>query len=384
MQSCRDVLKGLEGGSHASLLMARYLRETKGENDKSDEAVDARANLFDRMREVAQKAQPIYAQAFERRQDALSKAGAARTFETLGPMIVGLGGSNVLETGLTLNPLYGAPMIPGASIKGVVAHYCSKVLGEADPDYKGPALDDRNQPTQTAGKIYETLFGKVDRTYNADGTLSPVPPDEMSGGYLRFYDAWIEPGSLKAAFVDDVMTPHHGDYYGGKEKLPTDFDDPNPVTFMTVQGRFEVRVGCETGGLDDAGRAKWLDFALNLTEKALTAWGIGGKIRAGYGRLRVVESEEEKKLKAARAKAQDLKEAGWEYAEGDVFTVKCDSVKEVKGKLKRKFVIDGEAAGQIKEIRFEIVPEVEKGQTFTAKVKRLDKPNKAYIMEKID
>ena len=366
--------------------MARYLRETKGENDKSEEAIAARADLFVQMQKAAGEAYQVYEKAFERRQEALAKAGAPRTFETVSPMVVGLGGSNVLETGLTLNTLYGAPMIPGSSIKGVVAHYCSKILGATDPAYLGPNLDDRNTPRQEAGKIYEALFGKVDRIYNADGTVSPVPPEEMSGGYLRFYDAWIEPGSFKDAFVNDVMTPHHGDYYGGKagHDLPTDFDDPNPVTFMTIQGRFEVRVGCETGDLPEEERRQWLDFALELTEKALTAWGIGGKIRAGYGRMQAVASEEEKKAKADQAKAQKLKEAGWEYAEGTILTVKCDSVKEVKGKLKRKFVIDGEAAGQIKEIRFETVPEVEKGQTFSARVKRHDKANKAYIMEKLD
>ena len=62
-------------------------------------------------------------------------------------------------------------------------------------------------------------------------------------------------------------------------------------------------------------------------------------------------------------------------------TVECVSVKEVKGKMKRKFAIVGEAND--KDIRFEPAPEVEKGQTFTAKVKRIDKSNKAYILEKV-
>ena len=283
MQSCRDVLMGLQGGSNSSLLMARYLRETKGEMDKSDEAIAARGELFDRMRKAAVAAHPVYQQAFKLRRKALDKVSAPRDFETVGLMIVGLGNSNVLETGLILNPLYGAPMIPGSSIKGVVAHYCSQVLGASDPAYQGPDLDARNNPRQKAGEIYEALFGKVDRTYNADGTA--IPSEEISGGYLRFYDAWLRPESLKEAFIEDVITPHHGDYYGGTAPLPTDFDDPNPVAFMAVKGCFEVRVGCETGGLDEAERAKWLTFALDLTERALTAWGVGGKIRAGYGRM---------------------------------------------------------------------------------------------------
>ncbi len=379
MQSCRDVLKGLDkGGANASLLMARYLKETKGEKDKSDEAIAARDKLFCRMMEAAKNAQFIYKEAFQRRKEDLNEISAPRTFETLSPMAVGLGGSNVLETGLTLNHLYGVPMIPGSAIKGIVAHYCSTVLGAADPAYRGPALDDRNRPAKEAGEVYETLFGKVDRVYNADGTVSDVPPDEMSGGYLRFFDAWIEPDSLNGAFVKDVMTPHHGDYYAGREDAPSDFDDPNPVTFMTVRGKFEVRVGCEESDPDK--RKEWLAFALNLTERALAAFGVGGKVRTGYGRMRAIKSAEETKAEAAQAKAQELKEAGWAFAEGETVTVECVSAKEVKGKLKRKFAIAGEA----KDVRFEAVPEVEKGQTFAARVKRIDKANKAYIMEKLE
>ena len=377
MQSCRDVLKSLQGGDNASLLMVRYLRAAL---DGTQEGVDAKKDIFDHMRTAAAAAQPIYARAFHLRREALSGVSAARTFETLGPMIVGLGGSNVLETGLTLNTLYGTPMIPGASVKGIVAHYCSQVLGAADPAYLGPALDDRNQPTQPAGEIYEALFGKVDRVYNAGGTVSPVPTGEMSGGYLRFYDAWLEPDGLRDAFVDDVMTPHHGDYYGGKADLPTDFDDPNPVTFMAVQGRFEVRVGCEEP--DPGKRREWLAFAMDLTQKALEAWGLGGKTRAGYGRMKAVLSAEETKARADQAKARELRESGWAHAEGEVLTVRCIEVKPFKGKMKRKFAIEGETDG--KDVRFESVPEVEKGQTFAARVRRIDKANKAYIMEKSD
>ena len=381
MQSCRNVLKGLQGGENACLIMARYLRETKGENDKSDEAITARADLFVQMQKAAGEAYQVYEKAFERRQEALAKAGAPRTFETVSPMVVGLGSSNVLETGLTLNTLYGAPMIPGSSIKGVVAHYCSKILGATDPAYLGPNLDDRNTPRQEAGKIYEALFGKVDRIYNADGTVSPVPPEEMSGGYLRFYDAWIEPGSFKDAFVNDVMTPHHGEYYGGKADLPTDFDDPNPVTFMTIQGRFEVRVGCETGDLPEEERRQWLDFALDLTERALTAWGIGGKIRAGYGRMQAVASEEEKKAKAAQKQADQRQSKGWLHKEGETMSLTC--VDWNKKHQKSRFQTDDGKPFQWQGK----APTVEKGESVTVKIVKIgliDRSNEGYFIEPVN
>ena len=62
--------------------------------------------------------------------------------------------------------------------------------------------------------------------------------------------------------------------------------------------------------------------------------------------------------------------------------VECVSVKDVKGKMKRKFAIVGEEGG--KDVRFEPAIDVEKGQIFAAKDKRIDKSNEAYIMEKID
>ena len=38
-------------------------------------------------------------------------------------------------------------------------------------------------------------------------------------GFITFHDAWISPEALSKTdegLLEDVMTPHHGDYYGGK------------------------------------------------------------------------------------------------------------------------------------------------------------------------
>ena len=283
MQSCRNVLMELKGGSNAGLLMARYL---KAATDGSVDFIKARKVLFEQMKNAAEKACDIYEQAFKQRQNALDEVSTARVFETVGPMVVGLGGSNVLEVGLTLNTLYGAPMIPGTSIKGITAHYCSQVLGATDgnENYKGPALNARNQPTQQAGIIYEALFGKVDQSYDVTKGVIAVPLEERNGGYLHFYDAWILPESFKDALTEDVMTPHHGAYYSCENDLPTDFDNPTPISFMTIQGKFEVRIGCEEP--DPEERKKWQDFAMKLIQEALKSHGVGGKIRAGYGRMK--------------------------------------------------------------------------------------------------
>ena len=68
MQSCRNALKSLklESCENASLLMARYLKETKTD-DKDDNAIQARDDLFEAMKSAAHKAKEIYKTAFERR-----------------------------------------------------------------------------------------------------------------------------------------------------------------------------------------------------------------------------------------------------------------------------------------------------------------------------
>ena len=88
----------------------------------------------------------------------------------------------------------------------------------------------------------------------------------------------------------DVMTPHHS----------SDFADPTPINFLTVKGDFEIFIGCANLEAD----RKWIDFAFSLAEEALKHYGIGGKIRAGYGKMERVSSAEEKKAQEEARKAQ--------------------------------------------------------------------------------
>jgi CRISPR-associated protein Cmr6 len=183
-------------------------------------------------------------------------------------MIVGLGSSNVLETGLTLHFLYGTPFIPGSALKGLAAHYCSAVWGAgAESDFKGPERDNKGNITKPAGKHYHFLFGSTE-----------------DSGFLTFHDAWITPESLPGSLVQDVITPHHGEYYSEREErsAPSDFDDPNPVTFLSVRGDFDVHISCD--GEDGEQKKGWEELAADLLTQALSNWGIGSKTSSGYGR----------------------------------------------------------------------------------------------------
>jgi CRISPR-associated protein Cmr6 len=104
-------------------------------------------------------------------------------------------------------------------------------------------------------------------------------------GHNLFHDAWITPESLAGSLKRDVMTPHHPQYYMASKDsdiAPTDFDDPNPVAYLSVAGAFRVVVSCDVEG-DDGG--KWANLALKLVCEALDRWGVGGKTSSGYGRL---------------------------------------------------------------------------------------------------
>jgi len=255
IQACRNALLDLSekdkliNSSNAGLILARYLKEQKEDGHADNQKV--RENLLNAAILAVDKPD-FYRSAFERRNKVLG--GTSGIFKIInGRMIIGLGGSNVLETGITLNHIYGTPIIPGSALKGLAAHYCASVWGN-DPKFS------------KTGEYYDFMFGSTE-----------------DAGFLAFHDAWIKPSSLSGSLVRDVMTPHHSKYYAsqGKDAAPTDFDDPTPLTFLSVKGEFEIRVSCENGGKE--GKA-WERIAMQLLKQALENWGIGGKTSSGYGR----------------------------------------------------------------------------------------------------
>jgi CRISPR-associated protein Cmr6 len=266
VQSCRDAIYPLNlqvlepHAANAGLILARYLKERQ---DGSKEAQSAREELLNAASTAARNASPLYKAAFARRRETLG--GHRGTFKADGRLVVGLGASNVIETGLTLNHIYGVPIIPGSSLKGLAAHYCSEVWGASEQKFCGPTRDDNGKITAPAGEYHNFIFGSTE-----------------DAGCMVFHDAWITPGSLRDALVRDVMTPHHSDYYM-QQCAPTDFEDPTPVTFLSVHGDFEIHVICDADG-SRTEKDRWEEIALELIKRAIEEWGVGGKTNLGYGR----------------------------------------------------------------------------------------------------
>lgn len=271
--------------SHAGLALSRYLEVAV---DNNEEFRIARADLYDAARNSLRSASSLYAPRFEQWKKCLSAdcefQTAHRIVSSVGRLALGLGNSSVLENGLTLHHTYGTPVLPGTSLKGLAAHFCHQEWGSQDEQYR---MEVGSRP---AGESHEIIFGST-----------------RQSGLLTFHDALVLPESLATDLLhEDIITTHHGEFYSGEMgRLPTDFDEPNPVSYLTISGEFLLAVQCPT--LDDAELAnKWAQLGMRLLTDALTTWGIGGKTSTGYG-LFDRKKLELREQQAARVRAE-LKE----------------------------------------------------------------------------
>lgn len=202
------------------------------------------------------------AQALARRREALCADDApALEFEATvnGRLLVDYGRANAVETTISFHPVWGVPRIPGSALKGL----CRAAL-------------ERGQFAEEEQDIQE-----------AD--LVAILGDERAAGQVVFHDALPADGAFELAL--DVLTPHHGSYYGSEGKDPPgDWESPKPHTFLTVVNTtfvFHLSV-CPYGEArastkeNEAGK-RWLGLACSGMRSALEWDGVGAKTSAGYG-----------------------------------------------------------------------------------------------------
>lgn len=221
-----------------------------------------------------------YPRAFREREALLRglrggvEGGVTRCFraKVQGRMVVGLGAQAVAETSVALLRAWGVPYIPGSALKGLASSAAHRRGGTA---WQRAEVT----PPREAGDDAKTLFG-----------------DTSTQGVVTFHDAWWMPEKDKLPLDLDVMTVHHPDYYGSGKSGPADWDEPNPVPFLTAQGSYLVAL---------SGPASWVEAARAWLEIGLRDDGVGAKTRAGYGRMELNDhlSDEER---AARQVADAL------------------------------------------------------------------------------
>ncbi|RMD64747.1 type III-B CRISPR module RAMP protein Cmr6 [Candidatus Parcubacteria bacterium] len=167
-------------------------------------------------------------------------------------ILSGLGGAHPMEVGFAFHPLYGFPYLPGSGLKGVARAWAE--LGGADPaDIK-------------------LVFGSESKDERR--------AREHQQGDVIFFDAYAT--ALPQLEVD-ILNPHFPDYYRNPEELPTEWQSPNPVNFLTVGiGKSEkerpVFRFILVARSDEA-----LDLAQKWLECGLEELGFGGKTASGYG-----------------------------------------------------------------------------------------------------
>jgi len=199
-----------------------------------------------------------YRLVYQRRRGWLSRIACCTDAAGLVDLaFINLGDRGVFETQAELGIATGMPVIPASALRHALREsLCNKVKAQADPDHQ---------------RAMRELVGRL------LGTPSHA-------GRLVVHDAWSVPDepttSGPGPLVPDVDTPHHPDYYRGRQDkaLPTDSPEPNPQ--WAVRGRFLLAVGDSVEGA-----AGWAPRGLRWLWEALTCIGVGGRRRAGAGRF---------------------------------------------------------------------------------------------------
>ena len=160
-------------------------------------------------------------------------------------LVVGLGNESIYETSVTLHHTYGIPYIPASALKGAIRNYVIQT-------------EFKNESKALQNSSFISIFGDKDQK-----------------GKVIFFDAY--PVGLPEIAVD-VINVHYPDYYKSS-KPPADYQDPNPVFFITVKNTsFEFITGIKKKSDENV-----LDKAFDYLQKALTEFGIGAKTSVGYG-----------------------------------------------------------------------------------------------------
>lgn len=222
--------------TNAGLWLDKYIKNQDREGTSRRELVQ----------EVTGIPQPDwYPLWFDHWKNSLEKSGAqVREAQVVGRIAVGLGEDSVLETSIALHHTIGVPYIPGSAIKGLASSFAARHLGDDwHPDVKNGS--------------HSVMFGNTD-----------------TAGYVTFFDSMPLPN--KSKLFPDIITVHHQDYYQSGAKPPADWDNPNPVPFLSANGRYLIAL---------QGPEEWVDAAFSILAYALEIYGVGAKTSSGYGRL---------------------------------------------------------------------------------------------------
>jgi len=244
--------------------------------------------------------------AWENFLDSVASPESVHVFKTTSRLVVGLGDESIYETNVRLMRNYGVPYIPGSALKGVAKHWAVYKIAET---LQGNSEKYQGDFSALAGRVQRALDGRDEDFYGELTSLSwdlvleglggPLtlalgealePFREVFGttnheGTVVFFDALPLPESIwETPILElDIMNPHYPRYYQGNEP-PGDWQEPNPIFFLTVPMGIEFKIAV---GLRE-GNANHVNLASALLAGALSELGVGAKTALGYGRLEPV------------------------------------------------------------------------------------------------
>jgi CRISPR-associated protein Cmr6 len=209
-------------------------------------------------------------------------------------LAVGLGNSSIYETSITLHHIYGFPYIPASAIKGVLRNFViNEFFQLSKEELKVTKKEDigtkKEQKALKTSVEFCRIFGCPDKNArkNSEGKATSWIGDVI------FFDSF----PTQAPNIEmDIMTVHYPKYYGEGTQPPADWQNPNPIPFLTVKdnpkknkyNKFQFIIGLRKGVKNDEivlgdEKGTILSVASALLFEALTQHGIGAKTAIGYG-----------------------------------------------------------------------------------------------------
>lgn len=192
-------------------------------------------------------------------------------------LIVGLGASHPQETSMTLHHIFGIPYIPGSALKGVSRHYMIWKFVDENEEELNLRLCKSN-----FAELLKELNKALEKEENLTVSVGNISFEDLihifgtqkRQGKIIFFDAYpIEEIKLKI----DIMNPHYPDYYT-KDKPPTDWQNPIPIKFLTVEDtKFQFYLAAKDKDQN------LLNHARKILNDALLNYGVGAKTSLGYG-----------------------------------------------------------------------------------------------------
>lgn len=261
-QKMKDALRnfsGTKGPWHGSVSLEWFVRFAK----EKAPAEDWINRLLARWKQGLERAYP-----------------GTRVFQvTLGQRAaVGLATASPWEnSGWAFHHVYGLPIIPGDSLKGLARHYLGSLTDQevqslwpsTSAHVAGSGLE-----RKSSAELVAVLFGSG----GANGQQ----------GRVVIHDALPE-SNPEGWFDLDVVTTHHQRYYGDRSPTASDADDPVPAHHLCLRPGTQFWVGVSPSA-GEGKVAALLEFAVNLLRRSLEDWGAGAKTGVGYGRIQPEDS----------------------------------------------------------------------------------------------